>query len=98
MILEHAVLDVRVGEERDFEAAFREAVELIATADGFVALRLERCLETPNRYLLLVEWQSLGDHVEGFRKAADYARWAALLHRFYEPFPIVEHYESVVRA
>ena len=67
-ILEHAVLDVVPGQELEFERAFAEARKIIAAADGFRSLRLARCLERPNRYLLLVEWESLEDHVEGFRE------------------------------
>ena len=64
---------------------------------GFRSLRLERCLETPSRYLLLVEWDRLEDHTEGFRGSAEYQEWRRLLHHFYDPFPTVEHYEPLVR-
>lgn len=98
MILEHAVLDVVPGEQKAFERAFEEARAIIAAMPGFVSLRLERCLETPTRYLLLVEWQRLEDHTDGFRNSASYERWRALLHEFYDPFPTVEHYEALVRV
>lgn len=96
MILEHAVLDVLPGREAEFEAAFDEARSLIACQPGFRSMRLERCLEQPNRYLLLVEWDELEDHTEGFRTSPEYGRWRELLHRFYDPFPRVEHYEAVL--
>jgi len=95
MITECALLDVRPGAEADFEAAFRQARPLVAGQPGFVSLRLERCVENRSRYLLLVEWARLADHTEGFRRSAEYERWRALLHHFYEPFPTVEHFESV---
>lgn len=97
MILEHAVLDVLPGEERAFEAAFAEAKAIIASMEGFRSLRLERCIEQPARYLLLVEWERLEDHIEGFRGSPEYQRWRELLHHFYDPFPTVDHYEPVVR-
>ena len=97
MILEHAVLDVVPGEEARFESAFAEAKAIIASMPGFRALRLERGIESPSRYLLLVEWERLEDHTEGFRGSPEYDRWRALLHHFYDPFPTVEHYEPVVR-
>ena len=96
MILEHAVLDVVPGREADYEAAFAEARSIIASMPGFVSLRLERCIEVPNRYLLLVEWDTLEDHTVGFRGSAGYQRWRALLHPFYDPFPTVDHYANVV--
>lgn len=89
------MLDVIPGAEAEFEVAFREAQEIIASMPGFVSLRLERCLERPSVYLLLVEWQRLEDHTVGFRGAPEYGEWRALLHHFYEPFPVVEHFESV---
>lgn len=95
MILEHAPLDVVPGREQDFEAAFSEAKQIISSMPGFSSLRLERCIERPSRYLLLVEWQALTDHTEGFRGSAGYQRWRDLLHHFYDPFPTVEHYEAV---
>ena len=98
MILEVAVLDVVAGREDDYEAAFALAKPIIAGMQGFVSLRLQRCLETPNRYLLLVEWESLEDHTVGFRGSEEYQRWRELLHGFYDPFPTVEHYELTASA
>ena len=97
MILESAVLDVKPGQTERFEAAFREAQTIISASPGYLSHELHRCLENPNRYLLLVRWRRLEDHTEGFRKSAPYQRWKALLHHFYDPFPVVEHYSSVSR-
>lgn len=98
MILESAVLDVRAGQTAQFEAAFREAKKIISASPGYLSHELHRCVERPNRYLLLVRWQRLEDHTEGFRKSAPYQRWKALLHHFYDPFPEVEHYAIVPGA
>lgn len=92
MPLEHALLSVIPGREREFEQAFREARELIVQQPGFLWLRLERGVEKPSTFLLLVEWERLEDHTEGFRKSADYERWKELLHDFYDPFPEVLHF------
>lgn len=97
MILEHALLDVVPGREVEFESAFAEAKLIISSMPGFRNLRLERCIERPNRYLLLVEWDTLEDHTEGFRGSPSYQQWRALLHHFYDPFPTVEHYGQVAR-
>ncbi len=98
MILEHALLPVRPGREAELEAAFEQAREFIAAMPGFRSLRLSRCLERRSVYLLLVEWDRLEDHTEGFRGSPDYQRWRALLHHFYDPFPVVEHYATVLTA
>jgi heme-degrading monooxygenase HmoA len=92
------VLPVKPGQEADFEAAFGEAKAIVASMPGFGALTLSRCIERPSTYLLLVEWDVLTDHTEGFRGSAEYQRWRELLHHFYDPFPQVEHYERVDSA
>jgi len=96
MILESALLDVKPGEEAAFEAAIKQARPLIAATPGFRSIAVRRCLETPNRYLLLVEWDKLEDHTIGFRQSARYQEWRALLHHFYDPFPRVEHFADPV--
>lgn len=98
MITEQALLEVRPGLETEFERAFARAKELIAACPGFISLELLRSIETPNHFLLLVQWERLEDHTEGFRKSAAYEDWKALLHHFYDPFPIVEHFEIIARA
>ena len=98
MILEHAPLTVRSGEQEAFEAAFGRAKRLIAAVPGFRRLSLSRCLERDTGYLLLVEWDRLEDHTEGFRGSPAYQEWRALLHSFYDPFPVVEHYAEVLSA
>ena len=95
MITEHALLPVIPGREEDFEAAFREARSLITSAPGFQELSLSRSIESPNTYLLLVRWHALEDHTEGFRQSESYEVWRKLLHHFYSPFPVVEHYEAI---
>ena len=95
MILEQAVLPVKSGAEAEFERAFGQAKGIIAAMPGFRGLTLSRCLERPSSYLLLVEWDRLEDHTEGFRNAPAYQEWRALLHPFYDPPPVVEHYSQV---
>ena len=95
MILEVAILDVKSGHEKEFEAAFGEAQEIISSMDGYVSHQLQKCLEIGNRYILLVNWQTLEDHTIGFRESEQYQEWRRLLHHFYDPFPEVEHYTSV---
>ena len=95
MITEHVLLPVRPGQEADFEAAFVGAKELILGSPGCVGLTLSRCLERPNGYLLLVQWKRLEDHLEGFRQSEAFLQWRRLLHHFYDPPPVVEHYALV---
>lgn len=96
MILEVAILDVIAGQEQAFQADFEKAQSIIASMKGYLGHELQRCLETPTRYILLVRWETLEDHTEGFRGSAEYQTWKALLHHYYDPFPVVEHYEAVL--
>lgn len=97
-VLEVAILSVRAGEAEGFETAFREAQRILSASPGYRRHELRRCLEAADRYLLLVWWDSLESHTEGFRSSPDYPRWSALLHHFYDPFPTVEHYVTVPGA
>ncbi|MGH2346134.1 MAG: antibiotic biosynthesis monooxygenase family protein [Chloroflexota bacterium] len=96
MILEVAILDVRPGQEADFEAAFARASPILAGMRGYVTHQLRRCMEDRSRYILLVEWATIEDHIVGFRGSPEYQEWKQLLHHFYDPFPTVEHYEAVL--
>lgn len=86
------------GREAEFEAAFAAAEPIISSMPGFIDLRLSRSIETPNEYLLLVRWESVEAHEVGFRGSPGYSRWRELLHGFYDPFPVVEHFTEVLRS
>ena len=99
MILEHAILDVKPGQSPAFLLALNEALPLIKATPGFIDLDVRPCIETPDRYLLLVRWKTLEAHTQGFRGSDRYQQWRARLHHFYDPFPTVEHYgDPVARA
>ncbi|WHY64758.1 antibiotic biosynthesis monooxygenase [Neobacillus sp. SuZ13] len=95
MILEAVMLTVRSGMEEEYEDAFRQASEIIASMKGYISHELQRCLEVKGKYLLLVRWETLEDHTVGFRQSNEYQEWKKLLHRFYDPFPTVEHFENI---
>lgn len=95
MILEAVMLQVKQGMEKEYEVAFREASKIISTMKGYISHDLQRCIETEGKYLLLVKWETLEDHTVGFRESNEYHEWKKLLHHFYDPFPLVEHFEQV---
>ena len=94
MILEHALLHVRSGEESAFEAAMAEAKPLIAASPGFLGIEVRPSVETTGLYLLLVRWESMADHRDGFRQSTRYEQWRALLHHFYDSMPDVTYFED----
>lgn len=91
MILEHALLRVEPGHEERFEAAFEEARQVVAEADGFIGLELWRGIEEPLAYRLLIRWDSVESHTEGFRDSPLYERWSELLRPHFSAPPEVEH-------
>ncbi|HEY0297724.1 MAG TPA: antibiotic biosynthesis monooxygenase [Arachidicoccus sp.] len=96
MILEVAILNVKSGQEEQFEIDFAIAGRYISAIKGYVRHSLRKCLEQNNKYILLVDWESLEDHTIGFRQSAEYLEWKKILHHYYDPFPTVEHYETKV--
>ncbi len=95
MVLEVAILDVIPNQEQDFQVAFAKASGIISSMPGYISHQLQRCIEKQNRYILLVHWETLEAHTVGFRASEQYQEWRTLLHHFYDPFPVVEHYEPV---
>ncbi|PKQ46459.1 antibiotic biosynthesis monooxygenase family protein [Confluentibacter flavum] len=93
MILEVAVLNIKKGLSEDFEKNFHEAQKIISSMKGYISHELKKSIEQQDKYLLLVNWETIEDHEEGFRKSEAYQDWKKLLHHFYEPFPTVEHYK-----
>jgi heme-degrading monooxygenase HmoA len=96
MILEHALLSIKPGQSAAFEAAMAEARPLIAASPGFRSISIRKSSETPDLYLLLVEWDDIASHREGFRTSARYEQWRTLLHHFYDPMPVVGYFGSSI--
>ena len=93
MILEVAILNIKKGRSERFENSFKQAESIISSMDGYISHDLKKCIEQDDKYILLVNWETLEDHEIGFRKSDKYKIWKELLHDFYEPFPTVEHYK-----
>ena len=93
MILEVAILNIKNGLLVEFENAFKKAAPIISSMKGYISHDLKKCIEEKNKYILLVNWETIEDHEIGFRKSKEYKMWRELLHDFYEPFPTVEHYK-----
>jgi heme-degrading monooxygenase HmoA len=98
MIIEIAQLTIRPGSERQFEAAFLTAIKVLGGSKGYLTHELQRSVETPNRYALIVHWQTLEDHTVGFRGSPAFTEWRAHIGPFLESPPVVEHFQSVTGA
>lgn len=95
MITEIALLKIRRGQSSEFEEAFIKAQPIIESMNGYIQHELQQCLEENDKYLLLVRWKTVEDHTIGFRQSEGYKEWKKLLHHFYDPFPVVEHYKRI---
>lgn len=95
LILEIAPLYIKTGQNESFEESFREASSIISQMPGYIHHELLKCLENESKYVLMVRWEKLEDHTQGFRNSKEYSRWKKLLHHYYDPFPVVEHYKEL---
>jgi heme-degrading monooxygenase HmoA len=95
MVLEHAVIRIRPGAAPGFEDALGRARAVIAASPGFRSLALHRVVEDPDRYVLLVEWEHLDDHLVGFRQSEAFVRWRALIGPYFAAPPEVDHLVAV---
>jgi heme-degrading monooxygenase HmoA len=98
VIHELAQFQIEAGRETDFETAMATARDVIAQSPGFVSIQYWRGIERPQTYTLLITWETVEDHLVGFRESDLYRRWAALTRPFFAGDPVVEHHQPVWAA
>lgn len=82
MVLEVAEFDICSGKESLFEEATHSAIKVISQSKGFVSIEFRKCLETPTRFLAFIKWETLDDHIIGFRESPLFIEWRAILSPF----------------
>ena len=95
MILEIATLNIIEGNEEAFEKDLEKASHLIASIPGYIKHSLTKCVEQPNKYNLLVEWDNIESHMVGFRESEAYKQWSEILTPHYLPERTMEHFQTV---
>jgi heme-degrading monooxygenase HmoA len=99
MILEVADIRIAPGQQAAFDEAIRRGVEtVISQAQGFRGYKVNRGVESPERYLLMIWWATLEDHTVGFRQSPAFAAWRAIVGPFFAQPPQVEHFELVAKS
>ena len=99
MILEHADIRIDPANAAAFEEAIlRGASTVITTAKGFRGFKVNRSIESPGRYLLMIYWDTLEDHTVGFRGSDSFTQWRAIVGPFFAQPPVVEHLELVGKS
>ncbi|HEX5682529.1 MAG TPA: antibiotic biosynthesis monooxygenase [Ideonella sp.] len=97
MILEHADIRIAPGQQAAFEEAITRGLRtVISRAKGFRGAQVQRGVESPERYLLLLHWDTLEDHTVGFRQGPLFTEWRAIVGPFFAVPPVVEHFELAV--
>jgi quinol monooxygenase YgiN len=97
MILEIAQVDVKPGEEAAFEARVKEAVAIFRRAEGCLGLDLQRSIEKPTRYRVMIRWRTLENHTVDFRGSPLFQEWRALVGPHFASPPEVEHCETAMQ-
>jgi hypothetical protein len=99
MILEIADIRIHSGQNAAFEVAVAKgAEEVIAHAKGFKGYKVNRSIESPERYVLQIFWETLEDHTVGFRESPAFPAWRAVVGPFFAAPPIVEHFDLVAQS
>ena len=98
MILESAELLIKPGMEEQFEAGVRQATPLFERARGCAGMQLQRGIENPRAYRLLVRWQTLEDHTVHFRGSEDFQEWRRLVGHCFDGAPTVTHLDTVLEG
>jgi heme-degrading monooxygenase HmoA len=96
MIFESVEIEVKEGEEAQFEAAVAKAVPLFKRSRGCLGLELQRSIETPSKYRLVVKWETLEDHIVHFRGAEEFVEWRKLVGPHFAAAPVVGHTRTVL--
>ena len=95
MILEIADIRIAPGQQAAFDAAIQLGAETVASkARGFRGYMVNKGVESPERYILMIYWDTLEDHTVGFREGPLFAQWRAIVGPFFASPPSVEHFAS----
>ena len=99
MILELADIRIHPGQNAAFEEAIARGLQtVIHNAKGFQGYKVNRGVESAERYILQVFWDTLEDHTVGFRQSPAFADWRAIVGPFFASAPTVEHFELVAKS
>jgi len=95
MVLEIADIAVKPGTADEFADAVRAGIRYVADTPGFRNARLTKGVESPGRFVLIIEWDSVEAHTVGFRESENFARWRSHIGPFLDGNPRVEHFDEV---
>lgn len=95
MVLEVALINVVPGQEDAFAKAYGDARDTLATTPGCRSVRMTKGIESPSRFVLMVEWDSVDAHIENFRATERFSIWRGLIGPYFDGAPTVEHFVDI---
>ena len=99
MILEIADIHIPPGKQAEFDAAIQRGIETVASkAKGFRGFKVNRGVESPERYILMIYWETLENHTVDFRGGPLFPQWRAIVGPFFAVPPVVEHFTLVAKS
>ena len=99
MILELADIRIHAGQQAAFEAAIQQGLAtVVSKAQGFKGAKVNQGIESPDRYILQIFWDTLEDHTIAFREGPLFAAWRAIVGPFFAAPPTVEHFNLVCKS
>ncbi len=99
MILEHVDIRIQPGQQAAFDEAILRGVNtVIAHAKGFRGFKVNKCIESPERYILMLFWDSVDDHMVSFRQSPAFAEWRAIVGPFFASPPVMEHFNLLAKS
>ncbi len=99
MILELADIHIKAGTQTDFDIAIQRGIdEVIAKAKGFSGYKLNRGIESPERYVLMIFWETLENHTVDFRESAAFQDWRSIVGPYFASPPVVEHFNLLSKS
>jgi heme-degrading monooxygenase HmoA len=99
MILEIADIRIQPGRQAEFDAAIQRGVtEVIAKAKGFQGFKINKGIESPERYVLMIFWETLENHTVDFRQSSAFTEWRAIVGPYFSAPPAVEHFDLLAKS
>ena len=99
MILEQVDIRIHPGQQEEFEAALKNGLEnVIGKAKGFLGYRINRGIETPNRYIILLYWETMESHTVDFRESPAFPEWRSIVGPFFAKPPAIEHFNLLEQS
>jgi heme-degrading monooxygenase HmoA len=99
MILELADIRIQPGQQAAFDEAIQRAIStVVSKAKGFQGFKVNKCIESPERYILQIFWETLENHTVDFRGSPAFTEWRAIVGPFFAAPPVVEHFDLVAKS